>query len=205
MAALGAGGDPVGGDERAVQAEEGQPGGVGAGQDGLEVGGVGGDHVECLVQIAVGGGDAEPGLAGQGAHVQAVAQSAQQEHDLGVHRVGPLGRPGTGTAPMAGDPAGHRLQHRCGHIQAGTMRHSGLPGKRRGFGETIFASRARALLLGPRSRPATMPFGPSKLVRKPQCMVLENDLLPDRLLQGGNLLRGCRVHGSDLLRTRLVP
>jgi hypothetical protein len=32
------------------------------------------------------------------------------------------------------------------------MRHSGLPGKRRGFGETIFTPRARALCLNP---PAT--------------------------------------------------
>jgi hypothetical protein len=29
------------------------------------------------------------------------------------------------------------------------MRHSGLPGKRRGFGETIFSPSARALFLNP--------------------------------------------------------
>jgi len=36
------------------------------------------------------------------------------------------------------------------HIQPGTMRHSGLPGKTGiGFGETIFAPRARALFTDP--------------------------------------------------------
>ena len=63
--AFGAGGDPVGGDEGAVQADEGQPGGVGAVQDVVELGRVRGDHVERFVQIAVGGGDAQAGLGGQ--------------------------------------------------------------------------------------------------------------------------------------------
>ena len=107
---------------------------------------MGGDHVQRLVQIPVGGGDADFRLQRQGAQVQAVAQPAQYEDDLGVHRAGPLFWPGSGAAAVPGDPAGHRLQDRCGHIQAGTMRHSGLPGKTGiGFGETIFAPRARAL------------------------------------------------------------
>src|ERR687898_1889776 len=89
---------------------------------------MGGDDVERLVQIAVGGGDAQPGLDGQGAQIQPVAQPAQHEHDLGVHRAGPLRRPGTGAASTPGDPAGHRPEHRCGYVEAGTMRHSGLPG-----------------------------------------------------------------------------
>jgi hypothetical protein len=150
MPAVGAGGDPVGGDERAVQADEGQPGGVCAVQDVVEPGSVRGDHVERFVQIAVGGGDAQAGLGGQRAQVQAVAQPAQHEGDLGVHRAGPLRRTGSGPPPVSGDPAGHRLQHRGGHVQAGTMRHSGLPGKwRSAFGETIFTPRARALFGGP--------------------------------------------------------
>src|SRR4051794_24507627 len=41
----------------------------------------------------------------------------------------PAGRAYSRPTPAAGDPAGHRLQHRRGHIQAGTMRHSGLPGR----------------------------------------------------------------------------
>src|SRR4051812_33863298 len=54
----------------------------------------------------------------------------------------------TGTAAVAGDPAGDGLRYRCGEVQPGTIGHSGLPGKRRSdFGETIFAPRARALLL----------------------------------------------------------
>jgi hypothetical protein len=109
-----------------------------------------GDHVERLVQVAVGGGDGQAGVCGQGAHVQTVAQPAQRQHDLGVHRADPLRRTGPRPTAVPGDPAGHRLQHRCGHIQAGTMRHSGLPGKRRSvFGESIFTPRARALFLNP--------------------------------------------------------
>jgi hypothetical protein len=73
MAALGAGGDPVGRDERAVQTQEGKGAAAGAGQHVGQGGRVPGDHVERLVQIAVGGGDAQPRLAGQGAHIQAVA------------------------------------------------------------------------------------------------------------------------------------
>jgi hypothetical protein len=51
---------------------------------------VAGDHVESLVQIALAGGDAHPGLAGEGAQIQAVAQPAQREDDLGMHRAGAL-------------------------------------------------------------------------------------------------------------------
>jgi hypothetical protein len=150
LAALGAGGDPVGRNQRAVQAQEGQRAGAGAGQHVGQVGGVRGDHVECLVQVPIGGGDAQLRVGGQGAHVEAVAQPTQQQGALGVHRAGPLRRTRSRSTPAAGDPAGHRLQHRCGHIQAGTMRHSGLPGKwRSAFGETIFTPRARALFLNP--------------------------------------------------------
>ncbi|WP_175484320.1 hypothetical protein [Modestobacter sp. DSM 44400] len=52
-----------------------------------------GDGVQPLVQIAVGGGDADPGVAGQQPQVQAVPKPAQHQDDLGVHRAGPLGRP----------------------------------------------------------------------------------------------------------------
>ena len=67
MAALGAGGHPVGRDQRAVQAEEGQAGSASMGQHGAQGGRVRGDHVERFVQVAVGGGDADPGVCGQGA------------------------------------------------------------------------------------------------------------------------------------------
>jgi hypothetical protein len=80
---------------------------VGAGQDGLEVWGLRGDHVERLGQIAVSGGDAEPDLARQRAQLQAVAQPAKHEHDLGVHRAGPLLRAGSGGCPYgSGQAAG---------------------------------------------------------------------------------------------------
>ncbi len=65
MAGLGAGGDPVGGHQRAVQAQESQAGGVRSVENIVQVRRVGGDGVQALVQIAVGGGDADPGVTGQ--------------------------------------------------------------------------------------------------------------------------------------------
>jgi hypothetical protein len=117
MTAFGAGGDPVGGDERAVQAHEGQSGGVRAVQNVVELGSVRGDHAERLMQIAVGGGDAEAGLAGESTQVQAVAQPAQHETDLSVHPPSPLRRTESGPPTVPGDPASHRLQHRCGQAK----------------------------------------------------------------------------------------
>src|SRR3954470_12001386 len=60
--------------------------------------------------------------------------------------------PGTRSPAVTGDPAGHRPQYRCGHVQPGTIRHSGLPGEAGiGFGETIFVPRARVLFTHPTS------------------------------------------------------
>jgi hypothetical protein len=147
---LDAGGDAVGGDQRAVQTQEHHPAAASVGEDLGQVGGVGGDDLEAFVQVAVGGGDADPGLQRQDAQVQSVAQAAQHQGDLGVHRGRPLADTGAGAAAVPADPAGHGLQYRCGHIQPGTIGHSGLPGKRRSdFGETIFSSRARALFIHP--------------------------------------------------------
>jgi hypothetical protein len=144
--------DPVGGNQRAVQAQEHHPGGAGVGEELAQVRGVRGDDVEAFVQISVAGGDADPGLQRQGAQIQAVAQPAQHEHDLGVHRAGALPRASTGSAAVTGEPAGHRPQYRCGHVQPGTIRHSGLPGEAGiGFGETIFVPRARVLFTHPPS------------------------------------------------------
>jgi hypothetical protein len=147
---LDASGDPVGGDQRAVQTQEHHCGTAGVGDDSRQVGGVGGDDVEAFVQVPVGGGDADPGLQRQGAQVQPVAQPAQHQGDLGVHRGRPLLGTSAGAAAVPGDPAGDGLQYRCGHVQPGTIKHSGLPGKRRlDFGETIFVPRARALFTHP--------------------------------------------------------
>ncbi len=93
VASLGADDHPVGRDEYAVQADEGPPAAMGPGQHVGRVGSVPGEHVECSVQVAVGGDHAEAGLAGAGAQVQAVAQPAQHKHDWGVHRAGAVRRP----------------------------------------------------------------------------------------------------------------
>jgi hypothetical protein len=69
VTAFGPGGDPVGRHQGAVQAYEGQLGRASAGQDVVQVEGVRGDHGERLVQLATGGGDADPGLQRQRAQV----------------------------------------------------------------------------------------------------------------------------------------
>jgi hypothetical protein len=58
------------------------------------------------------------------------AQHQQHQQHLGVHRGRPLTRPGTGTPPVPGDPAGDDLQDGCGLVRRGTMGHGELPGKR---------------------------------------------------------------------------
>src|SRR3954451_13529732 len=50
---LDAGGDPVSGDQRAVQAQEHHAGGAGPVEHVVQVGSVGGDDVEAFVQIPV--------------------------------------------------------------------------------------------------------------------------------------------------------
>jgi hypothetical protein len=77
---IGAGGDPVGGHQGAVQAQEGHSGVVRSREDLIQVRCVGGDHVQPFVQVLVGGRDAQAGIAGQQSQVQSVTQPAQDEH-----------------------------------------------------------------------------------------------------------------------------
>src|SRR3954465_5838219 len=136
--------------------------------------GPGGDDVESLVQVAVAGRVADTGIAGKEVHVGAVAQPAQHQHHLGVHRGRPLPRPRTMPASMPGDPAGHGLEDGCGHVQAGTIGHDELLGKRSGFfGETNPDPRGSSshLRFARRQRRCVRAEGrPRMLARKPHCV-----------------------------------
>src|SRR4051794_8682167 len=63
VAGFGAGGDPVGGNQGAVQAQVCRSRGVRRGRDVVQVRGVHGDHLQPFVQVAVGGGVADAGVA----------------------------------------------------------------------------------------------------------------------------------------------
>ena len=167
---LGSRGDPIGGDQRAVQAQVGLAGGVRLGEDMVQVRGVRGDGVQALVQIAIGGGVADGRVGGERMQVDAVAQPAQHQQHLSMHGGRALPRPRLGTAPDPGNPPGHRPQDGCGHVQAGTMRHGELPGKRSGvFGETTLTPGVRFLYPPPadQDRRPSPAVTPSKPVRKP--------------------------------------
>jgi hypothetical protein len=140
---LGAGGHPVGADQRAVQGQVRRPGGVCCGDDLVQAGGVGGDDVETLVQVAVAGRVADADVASEGVQVAAMTQPAQHQHHLGVHRGRPLPGPRARPALMPGDPAGHGLENGCGHVQVGTMGHGELLGKRSVFSEITLTPGAR--------------------------------------------------------------
>lgn len=51
--------------------------GPAADQHVVQVRGLGGEHVDALVQIPVGGGDPDPGVAGQHPQTRVIAEPAQ--------------------------------------------------------------------------------------------------------------------------------
>jgi hypothetical protein len=56
---------PVGGDQRAVQRHVGPAGGLAGLKDLMQVRCLGGKHVDAFVQIAVAGGERDPGVGGE--------------------------------------------------------------------------------------------------------------------------------------------
>ena len=81
----------------------------------VQVGGLGGDHVDRLVQVAVAGGDRQAGFRGEQPDRGVVAEPAQ--HQLRLH----AGRPRTAAGPGP-DLAAIRRQQR-GHMQQGLFGH----------------------------------------------------------------------------------
>jgi hypothetical protein len=79
---------PVGGEQRAVQRHVGPAGGL-TGLDHLvQVRCLGGEHVDAFVQIAVAGGDRDPGIGGEQLHVGVLAEPAQHQDRLSPGRGG---------------------------------------------------------------------------------------------------------------------
>jgi hypothetical protein len=133
-------------------------------------GGVGGDDLECLVQVAVGDGDADPSLPGQRAQIQAVAQPAQYEHDLGARcrpAVSAGHRDGADAERPSRSPTSTPVRtHQGWHDE--TQR---APGKwRSAFGRDDLHLEGPRPLQRPWLRPATTPIKTSELVRKPRCI-----------------------------------
>ena len=83
VGAVGAeGGDAVGADDRAVQVEMGETSSFRVLQHVLEVRRLGCEHLQSLVEAAVGGGEADAVVAGELGHAGAVDEPAQDQHRL---------------------------------------------------------------------------------------------------------------------------
>lgn len=108
---------PVGGDQGAVQRHE-RPGlGQRPPEDLDEVGCVVGDHVDALMEVAVGGRDRDAGVVGQQPQVGGVLEPAQHHHRLDVHRRGPLPRAPIVDLAVLTQPPGHGVEGLDGHVE----------------------------------------------------------------------------------------
>src|SRR5690348_6704137 len=128
---------PVGGDERAVQDEVGNPLPGGPVQGLAQRRGLRGEHVDGLVLVPVGGGLGDPEAGAQAADVRPVPEPGQRED-----RLLPAGQ-GTGPGPGAELPAMLRQQARYEgrqlerDIEHDTIRqHAEPPGRYGSCGET---------------------------------------------------------------------
>lgn len=82
----------VAGDQRPVQGQIGQAIGLRLHQGFVQIRGLGGQHVDALVQVPVGGGLGQSVIGGQGCYAGAVAVPAQHQFRLGPGRARPLER-----------------------------------------------------------------------------------------------------------------
>jgi hypothetical protein len=111
----------IGADERAVQRHVGPARGRTGGKHLVQVRRLGGEHIDALVQIAVAGGQRNPGVGGEHPHIGVLAEPAQHQHRLG--------RAGRGTGANAGAPAqpfsdqqlGQQRRGVGGHVQRGRV------------------------------------------------------------------------------------
>lgn len=94
-------GQPVGGNQGAVQGEVGQVVLLRGGQALVQVRGVGGQHIDALVQVLVGSGLGQIMIGGQCCYAGVAAIPAQYQFRLGAGRAGPLVRTGVMGAPVA--------------------------------------------------------------------------------------------------------
>lgn len=112
---------PGRGDQGAVEADVFPPGFDPVGEDVVQVRGMGGDHVDTFVEIAVGGGLRDPRVAGECCDVGTVPEPAQHHHRLDVDGRGPLPRPVVGSLAVRGQDAGDEGQGVLGHVERGTI------------------------------------------------------------------------------------
>lgn len=87
----------------------------------VQVRGVRSDHVDTFVEIPVGGGLRDAGIARQGGDVGAVAEPPQHHQSLDVDGRGPLPRPAIGPAAVRREDTGDEGQGVLGHVERGTI------------------------------------------------------------------------------------
>lgn len=100
--------DGCGGDQRAIQTDEASSGGPLAIQGLLQVGGVVGDYVEGLVEVAVAGGLGQAVITGQAVDGGGVEHPSAHHHGLGPAGLGALPWALVMSATLGRQPPGAR-------------------------------------------------------------------------------------------------
>ena len=122
VGAGGAGaGDPVTGDQGAVEDHVAEPLVVAAAQHLVQVRSPSREHVDALVQIPVAGGLADAGVAGQAVHAASVAKPAQHQHRLTETTQRTAAPRGAKLAAVSGQQPGQVLHHRAWDIECGSI------------------------------------------------------------------------------------
>lgn len=161
-------GESVGGDQCPLQGQVGQLLGVRGGQDLVQLRCLAGEHVDVLVQVAVGGGLGEAVIAGQVGDPARVAEPAQDELGLSPGRAGPLGRPEIVGPAMPVQQTGEEGQSFDRHVTDGRVGENVGPLQWMAFWRFPSCSRA----LGHASSRFSLTLAaswPIILVRKPHC------------------------------------
>ncbi len=87
----------------------------------VQVGGSVGEHVDALVQVAVAGGLRDAGVAGQGGHVDVLAEPAQDQDGL-IAGGGGAGADASAAAAAFGDQQiGEQDGGGLGHVERGRV------------------------------------------------------------------------------------
>ncbi len=92
-----------------------------SGQDIVQVRGLGREDVDAIVQIAIGSGDPDPGIAGQHPQRGVVAKPAQHQHRLAVAACRTPAFAGAQAAAMLAQPHGQAQGGFSGHVESGTI------------------------------------------------------------------------------------
>ena len=133
VAGLGAGCDPVSAHQGAVQADERLASAPEPVQDVGDIGRPLGNDLQGLMQVPVGGGLRDTGVAGQGPHISAVLEPPQHHNGLDPGGGGPLMRAGVVGAAVGGQPAADGTHSSDGYVESGTIGQHAGPFLRAGF------------------------------------------------------------------------